>query len=78
MVSLHNNGFLLYSLQLLLYFYRKFSDYCHLESHKMALMEINFKLINYKSHIVILKVRKVDLDNGFQEDKKSKTKLKYD
>ena len=44
----------------------------------MALMEINFKLINYKSHIVILKVRKVDLDNGFQEDKKSKTKLKYD
>lgn len=44
----------------------------------MALMAINFKPINYKSHIVILKVRKVDLDNGFREDKKSKTKLKYD
>ena len=44
----------------------------------MVLMAINFKLTNYKSHIVILKVKKVDLDNGCQEDKKSKTKLKYD
>jgi len=44
----------------------------------MALMVTDFKLISYKSLIVILKLKKVDSDNGYQEDKRSKRIQKFD
>lgn len=44
----------------------------------MALIVTDFKLINSRSLIVILRLKKVDSDNGYQEDKGSKRIQKFD